>query len=157
MSDEFISNFPQRTCEIIVTTPKKQRDVAAREAQECILAGGGFYFRRFGNQPRKLHIGTRIFYVEEGYVRGFATVSEAFSSDGMQCETTGRKWPRGFYAIMAANSWKWIRPLVYKGFQGWRYFDGSEVKIVGDWLAPKPLEMNDRRAAVAATKEKEKI
>ena len=124
---------------ILVTTPKNQMDVAAQEARECIASGGGSYFRRFTRKPQKLSEGTRIFYVEDGYVRGFATVSEAFDSDdGMGCETTGRAWPPGFYAVMPADSWEWIQPLPFKGFQGWRYFDDSKVEIVGDWLDPKP-------------------
>ncbi len=123
---------------ILVTTPKNQMGVAAQEARECIASGGGSYFRRFTRRPRKLHEGTRIFYVEDGYVRGFATVSEVLDSDGMECETTGRVWAPGFYAVMPAHSWTWIEPLSCKGFQGWRYFDDSKVEIVGDWLDPKP-------------------
>ena len=124
---------------IIVTTPKKQMKTAAEEAQNCIDAGGGFYFRRFAQFPLSLHSGTRIFYVEDGYVRGFATVSEVNdSTDGKVCMTTGRDWAPGIYAVMPADSWQWVRPIPQQGFQGWRYFDDSEVEIVGGWLDPKP-------------------
>ena len=125
---------------IIVTTPKSQMKTAAAEARMCINAGEGFYFRRFGTLPLSLATGIRIFYVEDGYVRGFATVSEVHdsSSHSVQCTTTGCDWAPGIYAVMPADTWQWVKPIPYKGFQGFRYFDDSDVEIVGGWLDPKP-------------------
>ena len=125
---------------IIVTTPRNQMGVAAQEAKECVEAGGGSYFRRFGIKPRKLDPGSRIFYTEDGYVRGFAVVSEVVDSGGMRCDTTGRNWRPGIYAMMSASSWSWIKPIPYNGFQGWRYFDDSGVEIIGVWTDPRPEE-----------------
>ena len=132
---------------ILVTTPKSQMATAAREARDRIeatkrLEGCGVYFRRFAQEPRGLDPGVRIFYVEDGYVRGFAVVDELSGIDegekGLVCETTGKDWSHGVYAIMRADSWKWVKPIRYRGFQGFRYFDDSKVEIVGGWLDPKP-------------------
>lgn len=141
---------------IIVTTPKKEMANAKKEAEACIQNGGGYYFRRFGKCPR-FGIGSRIFYVEDGYVRGFAEIckmvdlsqanqsaengSEA-AKETLQfvCEVTGKNWGSGFYAFMDAKSWKWIKPIPMKGFQGYRYFDdeAANVEIIGGWKDPKP-------------------
>src|SRR5262249_36884833 len=121
--------------DIIVTTPLKNKALAEAEAQDCIDAGGGFYFRTFRARPRELAVGSRIFYVEDGFVVGFATVSE-IKEGRMKCGTSGHDWGEGYHFLMQADSWKWIRPVPMKGFQGWRYsrLQDKEIKIVGAWL-----------------------
>lgn len=123
--------------DIVVTTPKSKMAIAEEEAMRCIEAGGGFYFRTFRNSPCHLKIGSHIFYVENGFVRGFGTVSE-IRNGNIQCGTTGHDWGEGTHAIMPADSWKWIKPILMKGFQGWRYYDSKGIRIVGSWLDPKP-------------------
>ena len=143
--------------DIIVTTPKSQMANAAQEAADCIENGGGEYFRRFPiNQVPNINIGERVFYVEDGYIRGYARVSRMFNTPRyIQCDTTGRWWPPGFYLVMPADSWRWIQPIPMRGFQGFRYArpDGTNPNQIahpsdpgmrawiidaGDWLAPRP-------------------
>lgn len=126
----------QAVRDIIVTTPKSQMQEAANEAADCLRAGSGSYFRRFATRPHGLSKGSRIFYVEDGYVRGFGTVSEV-EEGNKRCETTGKQWGDGVYAIIPADSWKWIKPVSMKGFQGWRYYSG-EAEVIGDWKDSKP-------------------
>lgn len=134
--------------DIIVTTPKSQT-AAAQEAADCRAAGGGTYFRRFPASHHPIAIGTvgaedRVYYVEDGYVRGFAVIERTQLRESQVCDTTGREWPPGFYIFMDAASWKWIRPIPMKGFRGFRYAEGfttvagCNVEIVGGWLEPKP-------------------
>ena len=127
--------------DIIVTTPKSEMAASAQEAKDCILAGGGEYFRRFARRPN-LRLGDRIYYVEDGYIRGFALVQRVEAHEAMNCATTGRDWAPGWYAFMPADTWKWIAPIPMKGFQGYRrasfQFDREEVRILGGWLDPKP-------------------
>ena len=143
--------------DIIVTTPKKEMASAAREAADCIRAGGGEYFRWFPMScAPSVKPGDRMYYVEDGFVRGFAVVSRCGLSLANQCATTGRVWPPGYYVVMDATSWRWIRPIPMRGFQGLRYvkwgggddprnnialgtggFTGP-IEIVGGWRDPKP-------------------
>lgn len=141
--------------DIIVTTPKSQIRTAAQEAADAIEAGVGQYFRRF-NRPVNISPGDRVFYVEDGYIRGFALVMDTtHETDGMNCDTSGRVWPPGFFVIMDAKTWKWITPIPMQGFQGFRYARGglngpdtiqipanpkmfARVEVVGNWLDPKP-------------------
>lgn len=127
----------KKKADIIVTTPKNKIRVAEEEARQCIEAGGGFYFRTFRSRPKRLAVGSRIFYVEDGFIRGFGVVSEIVYGT-MICDTTGHDWSEGYHAVMPANSWKWIKPIPMKGFQGWRYFDNPRTRVVGGWRDPKP-------------------
>ncbi len=144
--------------DIIVTTPKSQMKAAAQEAADCIAAGGGEYFRRFTRAVAVIP-GDRVFYVEDGYVRGFAVVSRVeVRARPVRCETTGHLWPPGTYVFMAAPSWHWIRPIPMRGFQGWRTVISTRdlwpdrVKIIGNWLAPRPGPVAQGiAAAVGAT------
>ncbi|MBI2635184.1 MAG: hypothetical protein HYW79_01415 [Parcubacteria group bacterium] len=132
-----MAELARQTKDIVVTTPKNKMEIAAEEARQCIEAGSGFYFRTFRNKPRHLGVGSRIFYVEYGYIRGFGVISKVVEGN-MQCETTGYDWGDGYHAIMQANSWKWIKPIPMKVFQGWHYFEANGIKVVGNWLDPKP-------------------
>ena len=114
----------------------------AAEAKDCILDGGeAWYFRNLGSRtPKHLHPGCNVFYVEDGFIRGFVTVACITNAPEMICSTTGRHFGEGVYAVMDARTWVWIDPIPMHGFQGWRYTDLDEggVEIIGDWLAPKP-------------------
>lgn len=132
--------------DIVVTTPKREMKNAALEAAAAIGAGGsGYYFRRFPRLPKGLQVGDRIYYAEDGFIRGFAIIDHIEKRDYPQfCDGTGREYPAGFYVWMPAMSWKWCRPVIScEGFRGFRYarscFTEDMVEVVGDWLADKPL------------------
>jgi len=129
--------------DIIVTTPKSQMANAAQEAEECKAANGGYYFRRLPTYPFKLKPkGGRVFYVEDGYIRGYAVTCDLFRNEheSWTCETTGITYPPGVFVVMTATSWTWIDPIPMKGFQGWRYLHipKSKIHVVGYWRDPKP-------------------
>lgn len=124
--------------DIIVTTPKKEMENAALEAEELKRDGGGFYFRTLHSRPKDIGDGSRIFYVEDGYVRGFCIIDH-LEDGGGTCEVTNRYWDGSVRVIMYADTWKWIRPIPMKGFQGWRYYEPpDDMEIVGGWLDSRP-------------------
>ncbi len=131
--------------DLLVTTPKSRMAEAAQEAEDAKQYGGDtLYFRFFGQHsaPKNVKPGDRIYYVEDGFVRGFAVVESWAWKTGQDCDTTGRRYTTGFYAFMRADSWQWIKPVAMTGFQGWRYaayhLHDSRVEIVGGWLDQKP-------------------
>lgn len=125
--------------DIIVTTPKNQIAAAAEEAKFVIKSGGGYYFRRLSSRPKNIRRKSRVFYVEDGYIRGFCIVRELEDlPEGSTCKVTWKKWAPGFYVYMDADSWEWIDPIPMKGFQGFRYAGGIKFEVVGNWLDPKP-------------------
>jgi hypothetical protein len=62
--------------DIIVTTPKNKSQEASREADYCKKNGGGYYFRVFPvkRYPRNIKIGDKVFYIDNGYIRGFCLI-----------------------------------------------------------------------------------
>lgn len=122
---------------IIVTTPKTEIENAKKEAEHCLSNGGGYYFRKVHKIPKDIVIGeSKVYYVEDGFIRGFALVIGC-DEKSEKCEVTNKEYNGGII-YMTASSWKWIKPIKMKGFQGWRYFDDNNVEIVGDWKDPKP-------------------
>jgi hypothetical protein len=90
--------------------------------------------------------GSRIFYVEDGYIRGFAMFCRMnILSEGEHCDASGRVWDPGVYVYMRADGWQWIKPIPMRGFQGYRYFTPpDDMEIVGDWKDPKPPVKGER-------------
>ena len=128
--------------DIIVTMPKRRSEDAAREAETMIRAGGGRYFRRLHSRPADLREGDRIFYVEDGFLRGFGVVDEV-SFGTVYNDFTGNTSPSGWHIYYYGQSWLWIKPIPMKGFQGCRYRTDEIVRpgaieIVGGWKDPKP-------------------
>ena len=131
--------------DLIVTTPKREMANAAAEAEWAKQQGGGpsiHYFRRIPTVPRDAGPGSKVYYVENGYIRGYAVLLgiDDGSGIGNTCEVTGRDWSGNWQLVMRADSWKWIKPIPMRGFQGWRYFDGSDCEEVGGWLDPRPSD-----------------
>jgi hypothetical protein len=127
---------------ILVTTPKTESKRAEQEAQNCLNNGGGEYFRRFGGRsfPKRLGIGDRIYYAQDGYIRGFALVSRFEISSGEICDTSGQQYGSGHYVFCDATTWRWVEPARMKGFQGYRYTDEfvDKLKVIGEWTDPMP-------------------
>ena len=119
--------------DIIVTTPRSRMAEAAAEAEDIKKWGGGYYIRGLGPLRPTIAAGDRVYYVENGYVRGFALVSSGpFRVGG---------WKAYYEVHLDATTWRWIRPRPMTGFQGWRYAPAGwrdAVEVLGDWLAPRP-------------------
>ena len=123
--------------DILVTTPKTEIANAAKEAKYVKDNGGGYYYRVFNKLP-KVEAGDKVFYTENGYITGFAEVLATNKDKGkFNCEVTDKAYI-GDFVVMDASTWKWIKPIPYKGFQGFRYVKNLEYEIIGDWLDPKP-------------------
>ena len=124
--------------DIIVTTPKSESENAAREADMCIHDKGGYYVRTFNQKP-DIQVGDKIYYIEDGYIRGYA-IACSLSGDNtstFRCTCTKRNYI-GYQVAMDAKSWKWIRPIKHRGFQGYRYAKLESVEVIGGWLDKKP-------------------
>lgn len=127
--------------DIIVTTPKGQMKNAAQEAEDVKAHGAGFYFRDLATRPQQLAVGERVYYVEDGYVRGFAIVHSIEDvTAAKQCDTTGIIYQGNTRIHMDATSWCWIKPIKMAGFQSWRYakFTPHQIQIVGGWKDKRP-------------------
>lgn len=126
--------------DIIVTTPKRRTAEAAREAEEVKAAGGGWYYRdyRAPNIPN-VEVGDRVYYVEDGYLRGYCVIVKIDSV------RYGRR--RAITVYMDATTWTWIEPIPWKEPRSFQYVHNAPrwhyIKIAGGWLDPKP-EVGER-------------
>ena len=143
--------------DIIVTTPKSQMKQAAQEAENAKLSEDSYYFRKLGRMPKDLNVGDKVFYVENGAVRGYCILHAIENEQGQVCETSGKNYGDGLFAKMYANTWKWIEPIPMSGFQGWRYSKllEKEIVVLGDWLDDRPevkkiITLSDRDSKVFA-------
>jgi len=126
---------PAGPLDFVVTTPRARMREAAAEAADAAAAdafgdGPGYYARSVPFIPRGCVPGSRIFYVEDFYVRGFGVADRAIGRD----DPAGAMGP---WIRIPCDSWKWIRPIPMKGFRGIRRFDAA-VEVVGGWLDPRP-------------------
>lgn len=121
---------------VIVTTPKAQFASAVAEAEYAKENPDSFYFRTFTRFPAKLFLGDNIFYVYGDYIRGFGVVCE-IKDEPIECTVTKFKSGKARSAIVKAESWKWVHPIPYPSFRGWRYYRGT-FTVSGDWLSPMP-------------------
>jgi len=110
--------------DILVTTPKTEIENARREAQD-MAEHGGTYFRTFKRRPA-VAPGDRIFFIEDGFIRGYGRVI-TFTSGQMRCDTTGRIW-RGYHVHYAR--WRWLDvPVIKKGFRGFMYIRNLTAEL----------------------------
>jgi len=105
---------------ILVTTPKSEIDTSRKEG-EIVESEGGYWFRTFRYKP-KVESGDKIFFVENGLIRGYGIIFEVSQTESEQCEVTGRIWEGNW--VVKYHKWHWLpNPLPFKGFQGIRYID----------------------------------
>lgn len=126
----------------IVTTPKNRMAESAREAalaqrwKDLNPDGDYWYWRDYKFKPF-VEPGDRVYYVEDGYVRGFCLVDHIddheYNADGQIV----------YRVLMDATSWKWIQPIPMIGFRGIRKMINqphlmSEVRVIAGWRDPRP-------------------
>jgi len=112
--------------DIIVTTPKDQIDNAKKEGK-VIEKDGGYWFRVLTYKP-KVKIGNKIYFVEDGFIKGYGIVFEITQLDSsFKCDITDQFWGKYGSWIIKYNNWIWLKnPIKMKGFQGFRYVERIE-------------------------------
>ena len=106
--------------DILVTTPQSEIDTSRREG-EIVEAEGGYWFRTFRFKP-KVEPNDKIYFVENGLIKGYGIIFDVSQTEEEECEVTGRIW-RGNW-VVKYNNWHWLKsPIPFKGFQGIRYIE----------------------------------
>lgn len=141
------NQVPIGESDLLVTTPLDKAREHVGEAEDLInyyyeTGDVGYYYRLFNpwGAPKTLGIGSKLFYVDQRAVRGFAVVTDLEVNPD----------DNHLVSKMDANTWKWIDPIPcdygqVKPPQGYAYArkhrylkDVPEVEIVGSWLDPMP-------------------
>ena len=115
-----------------------------------------YWFFRTGGKPRQHQAGGRVFFVYEGFVRGFGITHEikrlgqqvsleSIGADGDRATATikARAFKPGWYLKIYPDSWQWITPIPMQGFQGFRYstLHEDQVEVVGGFRDEQPADV----------------
>ena len=99
---------------IIYTTPEKLLHKQDKLENDEDKSDGGDYYWEFRATPNTLGCGEKVYFATKGFIRGFFIVEEI----DIDYNTIG--WN--------AKTWKDIKPIPIKHFQGFKYAD---MKIIG--------------------------
>jgi len=105
--------------DIVVTTPKSAHKLAADEAKFVEENPDAYWFRTLRGKPN-VQIGDRVYYIDNGTIRGYGIVFDIEFGE-TECEATGKIY-RGTH--LKQREWWWLKhPIPFRGFQGFRYVD----------------------------------
>lgn len=110
---------------IIVTTPKSERQTAQEEAEAVKNNPDAFWFRSFRFKP-KVNVGDRVYYVDNGEIRGYGIIFDI---------ETGEMWDEISWTgtHLKQREWVWLKkPVPFSGFQGLRYVKDELAKQLMD-------------------------
>jgi len=106
--------------DIIITLPSKinwneyKEELRLVESEEYLL---NFKVNHF---PKKTNVGDKCYLLYNGYVIGWMKIV-GFKEDEFKCGVTGKHWKGKF--IQRSGKFHKIKPIVMKGFQGYRYIN----------------------------------
>jgi len=112
---------------LLITIPKTVSwQTWLEEARHAEESGGWLYYHvcRGAFDLRRVADPCKVFVVHDGAVRGYHLMR---AMDLLQqcrafvCETTGRRWPEGWYLLRRGHFHPLERPVPYRGFRGVRY------------------------------------
>ena len=105
--------------DILVTTPKSAHQLAYEEAMFVERYPNTYWFRTIRGKP-DVQIGDKVYYVDQGMIRGYGIVFE-ITYEELQCIMT-KKIYKGTH--LKQRKWVWLKkPIPFKGFQGFRYIN----------------------------------
>ena len=105
--------------DILVTTPKSAHRLAVREAKWVESHSGAYWFRTINGTPN-VQIGDKVYYVDQGEIRGYGIVFDIVFGE-IKCHSTGK-----VYTGTHLKQRKWVcleKPIPFRGFQGFRYIN----------------------------------
>ena len=136
---------------IVFTNPLSRLELRRRvradfAADPSRAEGVDFFWCMKKVTPRRLDVGDRVYYVEDGRLVGFHLVSEIEWYARRVDSYTGLVYPSGVYVSGPAASWRYVDRVAMRGFQGFRYApdEWGALALIGD-LGVTPDEA-DRRA-----------
>jgi len=97
---------------IIYTTAEKLLHKQGKLPDDVDWAESGFYYWRLSNTPKKINSSKKIYFAVKGYIRGYFLIRDVDVDNLGECEIE-----------FDSESWKDIKPIPTKSFQGFKYAD----------------------------------
>lgn len=98
---------------LIYTTEEKLLHKQGKLEGDVDHSENGFYYWEFWNLP-KIEVGDRVYFATKRIIRGFFIVTEIDRNQR--------------FVIWNCASWRRIRPVMIKGFQGFKYIVAKRYK-----------------------------
>jgi len=114
------SIIEQESKDIIITLPKNIKWGDYEKELEKAKNGEIMNFK-VSNFP-KTKKGNKCYICHDGYIKGYMIIYGLEEKDFI-CTTTGKHWKGKF--IQRTGDFYKINPVPYKGFQGFRYYNGD--------------------------------
>lgn len=109
--------------DIVVTIPKTRKKIWLEEIKDANENDLELLFA-LPTLPKMATKGDKCYVCLDGQVIGYHTIKDIKWVNGFTCETTGKYWMAGVYAIRSGSSWTPLDdPIQMKGFQGFRYYE----------------------------------
>ena len=113
---------------IIITIPKSIKWSEYQKEIDKVKDGNHWMLYHIPFKPKYDLKGGKCFLCYNGFIVGFMIIINVFYSDGFMCDTTGARWPEGWYVCRTGNFYPLMNPVPMKGFRGIRYVDNELAK-----------------------------
>lgn len=114
---------------IIYTTKEKLLHKQDKLENDKDKGDSGIYYWEFSRFPKKVKNNDSIYFATEGFIRGYFEILDMNTG-----EVCGSQDPMGIPDCSIswwANSWKDIKPIPTKSFQGFKYADKvPELRLI---------------------------
>ena len=106
--------------DIVITIPKSIKWEDYQKELKTVESGEQTMFFKVPTLPKKANVGDRCYLCHNGLVIGYMNITWMGIMSEFTCTTTIHVWPKGNY-IGRSGKFTYIKPIPYKGFQGYRY------------------------------------
>lgn len=106
--------------DIVITIPKSIKWEDYLKELKAVESGEQTMFFKVPTLPKKANVGDRCYLCHNGLVIGYMNITWMGVMSEFTCTTTIHVWPEGNY-IGRSGKFTYIKPIPYKGFQGYRY------------------------------------
>ena len=113
--------------DIIITIPSTINWETYQKELDFVKDGKNVLNFKVSNFPKMTNVGDKCYLNYKGSIIGWMNITGLFQKD-FTCSTTGKEWNGKF--IERSGEFHPIKPIPMKGFQGFRYFNTNEGKLI---------------------------
>jgi hypothetical protein len=124
--------------DIIITLPATIAWADYEKELANVRDNGDILNFKIPSVPKEAKPGARCYLVHKGFIRGWMTITHIGKRSAFTCQTTGIPFKAGIYVQRAGMFHPLQTPVPHKGFQGFRYFEPSQVLGDQQPRAPHP-------------------
>lgn len=110
---------------LLITIPKSTKWEEYQKELDAVKSEEMEMNFKVSSLPKGVNVGDRCYLVYNGFIVGWMKISFLGEKE-FDCTTTGKKW-KGNFVSRTGEFHELKKKIPYKGFQGYRYFDYSNI------------------------------